>query len=147
VRALLPRPFFAGWEAVVAEAPAHPSGLRAAGKSLWTAVWSELPATFEFDGRELAILGSACVQADTIAALERAIRRDGVTIAGSKGQRRLHPAIVEARQGRLALARLLGELQIPDVDARPMSSASQRAAKAARSRWAPTAELREARRG
>lgn len=127
--------------------PTAPSGLRAAGKALWVAVWAELPDAMEFDAREAAILRAACRQADTIAALERAIQRDGVMVPGSRNQRRLHPAITEARQGRLALGRLLGELEIPDAEERPKSAATHRATKAATTRWDRQRALREARSG
>lgn len=131
----------------MADRPTPPRGLQAAGKSLWQAMWSELPDALEFDGREQTLLLAACRQADAVAALERAIQRDGAMVPGSRGQQRLHPAIVEARQGRLALDRLLGGLQIPDGDERPMSSAQHRAAQAARARWESARALREARDG
>ena len=69
-------------------------------------------------------------------ALTAAIKSDGVTVKGSTGQTRTHPAINEVRQHRLALGRLLGQLALPDLDGRAIPKPSSlRAAHAARSRW------------
>ena len=76
----------------------------------------------EVDERELAILTLACRQADTVASLEAAVKRDGVMIPGAKGQRRLNATVTELRNGRLALTKLLGELEgVEDRRARYLS--------------------------
>jgi phage terminase small subunit len=115
--------------------PKPPSGLAATGRALWLAVCEDAPAELEFDSRELAILEAACRQADAVAALERAIKRDGAMITGAAGQRRLNGAVTEARQGRIALTRLLGELRVPDEAEEPRTAASKRGAHAAKVRW------------
>jgi hypothetical protein len=56
-------------------------------------------------------------------------------VLGSAGQPVLHPAVVEARQARLAISRLLGTLSLPDEEAEPRTVAGLRAQRAARSRW------------
>jgi P27 family predicted phage terminase small subunit len=122
-----------------------PQGLRAAGKALWRAIHAGLPAECELDERELAILAAACRQADDVATLEEAVARDGVMIAGAQGQTRLNAAVTEARQGRVALARLLGELDLSDPDAEPRSARSRHAQKAARARWDARDQLAERR--
>jgi hypothetical protein len=78
-----------------------------------------------------------------VAALEAAVKRDGMTVLGSAGQSRLNPAVTELRQARLALARLLGELSLPDEEDKRRSAASRRGQRAVRSRW----DMQRARRG
>jgi P27 family predicted phage terminase small subunit len=112
-----------------------PSGLRPAGRALWRRIHTGLPAECELDDREVAILSAACRQADDVAALEAAIAEDGVVATGSRGQPRLNPLVTEARQGRLAVARLLGELDLSDPDAEPRTARSRRAKQAADARW------------
>ncbi len=88
-----------------------PTGLRAPGKKLWSAVTHE----FELAEHELAQLEEACRVRDTIARLRTALERDGTMIASSQGSR-LHPAIAEIRQQQLALARLLATLDVPGLE-------------------------------
>lgn len=113
-----------------------PSGLQATGRRLWSRVVGDLPDGFEFDARELATLELACRQADDVAALERAVKRSGRVVVGSKGQPRLAQAVAELRQGRLAVARLLGEVELPAEDGKALTASAQRARKAAHVRWA-----------
>lgn len=116
--------------------PKAPKGLGNSGRALWRSVVKAMPDGWELDERELVLLGVACRQRDDLAKLERAIKREGAMATGSKGQPVVHPAIPEARQARLAIGRLLGELSIPDETAeRPLTAASRRARKAAQARW------------
>ena len=115
--------------------PKPPAGLMAAGKALWRSILDDLPEAVEFDAREVALLAQAARQADDIAGLEEAIRRDGITVKGSTGQPRLNAALSELRQSRLALGRLLGALEFPTEDGKPESASSQRARRAAHTRW------------
>src|SRR4051794_5396169 len=94
--------------------PKPPTGLQPPGRSLWRAMHAALPQDVEYDERELAILAQACRQADAVASLDAVLKRDGLTVVGSQGQPRLHPAVTELRQGRIALARLLGDVELPD---------------------------------
>lgn len=123
-----------------------PDGLGNAGRALWRQVSAGLPDEWEFDERERAILFAACRQRDDVSRLESAIKADGVMSVGSQGQPVVNPAVVEARQGRLALGRLLGQLDLPDADEKPRSEASKRAQRAANVRWGLERE-KEARRG
>jgi len=115
--------------------PKYPTGLAAAGKRLWRNIVGDLAEGLELDARELALLEAACRQADAVAVLEQAVVRAGPMALGAAGQPRLHPAVAEIRQGRLALARLLGELDLAG-EAAPAAASSQRARKAANTRWA-----------
>ncbi|MEZ5116174.1 MAG: hypothetical protein R2737_07890 [Candidatus Nanopelagicales bacterium] len=116
--------------------PAPPKGLGDAGRSLWRSITTEVhDAGFELDGRECATLAAACRQADDIAALEAVIDRDGLVVLGAAGQPRLSAAVTEVRQGRLALAKMLGELALPDEDGVTRTQSQARAARAANARW------------
>lgn len=90
---------------------AAPRGLKAAGKKLWDVSTGE----FEWAEHELALLEEACRVRDRIVELDAAVKADGVMLPSSQGAR-LHPAIAEGRQQRLALARLLATLQIPGLE-------------------------------
>ncbi len=110
--------------------PRPSAGLGPAGRGLWRT----LTAGYVFGTAELPILAAAARQLDAVAALEAAAGSD-VLVEGSRGQTIVHPAIVEARLGRVAAARLLGSLAIPDDAGRPRTAASLRGQKAADSRW------------
>ncbi len=59
-----------------------------------------------------------------------------MTVAGSTGQTRTHPAINEVRSHRLALGRLLSQLALPNVDGVTIPKPSSLgAAHASRARW------------
>jgi uncharacterized protein with von Willebrand factor type A (vWA) domain len=121
-----------------------PEGLESAGRALWRAMHEDLGDDLEFDARERVVLRDACRQADVNAALARAIRRDGVVVEGSQGQPRLNAAVTELRQGRLAVARLLGDLDLSAGDEQPRTAASLRAQRAAQARWADREPRRRA---
>jgi phage terminase small subunit len=87
-----------------------PKGLAAPGRRLWRAVVAE----YELAEHEAAQLEEACRVRDRIAELRDLVARDGLMIDSSQG-RRLHPAIAEERQQRLALARLLATLGVPPL--------------------------------
>src|SRR4051794_41724388 len=53
---------------------------------------------------------------DECEALREAVAADGTTVQGSTGQTRVHPAIGELRQHRLALGKLLSQLALPDEE-------------------------------
>ena len=91
----------------------RPTDLGSAGKSLWHAVVS----TYDLAPHELEMLAQACRTSDVIAALDDAITEAVL----SSDDSRVVPAVVELRLQRLALARLITALRLPDVDsgARP----------------------------
>jgi hypothetical protein len=93
-----------------------------------------LPAGMELDERESALLDLAARQADDLARLEAEIER-GTTVPGSRGQPVLNPALAEARQGRLALGKLLAGLELANAAGKPRSEASVRTQRAAKARW------------
>jgi phage terminase small subunit len=121
--------------------PKPPAGLDAAGKKLWKSTQDDLAIGWELDARDLEILTDACHLQDTIAALEKSVKRDGETYSTEKGPR-LNPAVAELRYARSAKSRLLRDI---DMDERQtgVSGASQRAQNAANVRW----ELQRKKRG
>lgn len=127
--------------------PTPPKTLQTAGKRLWSAVWEDLPDGWVLDHREQAILALAARQADELALLEDAIDSDGVIAVGAAGQPRLAAAVTEARQARLAIGRLLGQIAMPDEDEQPLTQAGQRARHAANARWSRRAAVAERRAG
>lgn len=89
--------------------PRPPAGLKASGRRLWRAVTGE----YELEEHERALLIEMCRTADTLDALAAAVERDGLL---DEETGRLHPAAVEARQLRIAYARLSAALRLPAGD-------------------------------
>jgi hypothetical protein len=116
---------------VTSTAPRPPAGLGKAGK----AVWRGITSVYQLDPRETVTLAAACRAADDIAALEGALAEGELVVAGSAGQPVLNGLVAELRQGRLALARLLGRLDLPPVEAPQLTAAQERSRRAAVSRW------------
>jgi len=82
-----------------------------AGERLWRSVMDG----FELDEHELTLLRSACATADHVEALDALVRSEGAVIESPQG-RKAHPALVEVRQQRITLARLLAALRMPQGD-------------------------------
>jgi hypothetical protein len=76
-------------------------------------------------------LDVAARQAGDIDRLEADIRERGVRVAGRGGVEVLNQAIGEVRQSRVALARILGQIDVPES----VSSRTVHARKAAGARW------------
>jgi hypothetical protein len=94
------------------------------------ALRSSLPERLEWTERDVAVLELAERQAADIDRLENDIDASGVRVEGRGGQV-LNQAFAEVRQGRVALGRLLGLVDIPGEE----STGSQHARKAAQTRW------------
>ena len=99
-----------------------------AGRRLWDSVAGE----FELDQHETALLVEAVRTVDLLTMLDEAVRKDGALIDSPQGVK-AHPAAVEARQQRIALARLLAALRLPaggeddrQANARPQRRAGVR---------------------
>jgi P27 family predicted phage terminase small subunit len=114
-----------------------PDKLGRAGKALWRSILGDLDPGWELDARELHLLRRACRCADELDRLEKVVDKDGPTVAGSRGQVNVHPAIAEARQLRLVQLRLLSALELvdPQTAIRSATPAQARARKAAEARW------------
>ena len=75
----------------------------------------------------------ACRQADDVARCEDIIRRDGPEARGSMSQPIVSPFLLEARQGRAAVAKLLAAIDIPEAETeQPDDVLSRRAARASK---------------
>ena len=87
-----------------------PNGLKAPGRRLWKGVTEAL----ELDEHERALLIEACRTADQLDLLDEVVADEGVLVDG-----RAHPALVEARQQRITLTRLVAALRLPEDLERP----------------------------
>ena len=98
--------------------PRPPKGAGPAGKRLWRSVQAE----FELGEHERALLVAMCRQVDRLDELEALIAAEGLTVTGH-GTVKMHPAVVEARQTAIAVARIAACLRLPageeDGDAQP----------------------------
>lgn len=112
--------------------PKVPPGLAARGR----AFWRRTVASYVLSETEVELLGEVCRLLDECDALRSVVAADGVTVAGSAGQPRVHPALGELRQHRLAVGRLLAQLALPgDEEGTLDSPARARARRAAAARW------------
>jgi hypothetical protein len=84
------------------------------GLDLVEAIRTGLPPGVELDQREEALLDLAARQAADVAAAEADIAARGHLVEGSRGQKVVNPSVAEVRQSRLALGRLLGQLDLPE---------------------------------
>lgn len=86
--------------------PRMPRGLGARGRRLWR----EVTDAYELGQHEHALLTECCRTADQLDALAAVVTSAGVTLDDG----RPHPALVESRQQRLTLARLVASLRLPE---------------------------------
>ncbi len=88
--------------------PRRPTGLKGPGAAFWRSIVD----SFDLESHENALLVEACRTVDVLAALDAAVSRDGSVLDGEHGPR-VHPAVIEGRLQRVALARLLDALKLP----------------------------------
>ncbi|WP_225993956.1 hypothetical protein [Actinomadura rudentiformis] len=79
------------------------------GRRLWTSVLS----VFELDEHEMALFREMVRTVDLLDELDDQVRQDGLMVPGPGLTQRVHPAAVEARHARIALARLSASLRLP----------------------------------
>ena len=100
--------------------PAAPRGTGPAGRRLWRAVLAD----YELAEHELILLRQAVRVADLCEDLQRRVDDEGPLLGD-----RAHPALVELRQQRILLARLIVALRVPledeEHDARSTARRSQ----------------------
>jgi hypothetical protein len=87
--------------------PAVPKGTGPNGRRLWNAVMD----AYILEEHELALLRESVRTIDLLDKLDQVVRKDGLVVG--KGAARVHPALVEARQLKIALARLLAAMRLP----------------------------------
>lgn len=88
--------------------PKPPRGTKAGGKRLW----SSIVADYELEEHELALLREMVRTVDMLDDLAAIVAESGPVVTGAAGDK-MHPALVEARQLRIALARLSAALRLP----------------------------------
>jgi hypothetical protein len=108
---------------------------KATAVSLVVEIRAGLPTSHEWTERDRALLDLAARQAADIDRLEADIADQGVRVQG-RGASVLNQSICEVRQGRVALARILGQVDVPDAP----TTRSLHARKAAVARWQPQQE-------
>ncbi|WP_336922375.1 P27 family phage terminase small subunit [Aquipuribacter sp. SD81] len=108
-----------------------PAALGARGRRFWATTLG----TFDLSDAEAELLAECCRLLDEIDALRRSVEQDGTTVRGSTGQPRVHPALAEVRQHRLALGRLLSQLDLPDEDGGVVSPMRARSRRGHAARW------------
>jgi phage terminase small subunit len=115
-----------------AKVPRAPAGLSARARRFWREWLDQI----EPDGpHDVELLAEAARTMSLIDALEQQVKADGLMVAGSRGQRRLHPAVPELTKARALLDRLLSRMTPrPDV---PESPTTIKARRAALTRWHP----------
>lgn len=101
-----------------------PAGLKRSGRALWRAVLDE----FDLDEHEQQVLLQACRTTDLLDQLQAVLDCDGPMAESSQGQR-VHPAAVELRQQRIALARLFAALDLPHGEEEASGRTQRRAAR------------------
>jgi hypothetical protein len=112
--------------------PSVPINLGTKSKRLWSDVMGKYELRFD----ERRLLEDACREIDIIERLEVEFRGADTMVKGSMGQLVASPLLQELRQHRAVVARLLGQLKLPDEDAeRAPESASDKARRAANTRW------------
>lgn len=123
--------------------PSPPADLAERGKKFWRSVWKD----YDLNVDEIEVLAEACRTLDECDRLRERVDADGDMVAGSTGQLRLHPALVELRLARAGLGKLLAQLGLPDLETgdAPQSAAQRRASKAAEARWQAKREEQERR--
>ena len=116
----------------MSKALAAPAELKARGRRYWRVTM----AAFELSGTEVELLRKCCRLLDEVEALHGAITVRGLSVPGSNGQPRVHPALGELRQHRLALGRLLAQLALPEEQGALPTPTQVKTRLASRARWA-----------
>lgn len=89
--------------------PDPPAGTGPSGLALW----QEVLGRYELEQHEQALLVEMVRTVDTLDRLAAVVKRDGVMVRVMPAGEKVHPALIEARQLRLALARLSASLRLP----------------------------------
>jgi hypothetical protein len=108
-----------------------PTGLGTKAKR----IWADITGSYELRSDERRILEDACREVDLVERLEREFRDSPTMVKGSMGQLVASPILQELRQHRALVAALLAKLKLPDEDDRGAESASDKARRAANTRW------------
>src|SRR5262249_55561315 len=101
---------------IVGDSPPPPPAHLSASAEEWRRPTVE---TYVLHEHHLGILGLACEAWDRAQEAREILAQEGLTVAGREGGIRPHPAVAIERDSRLAVARLVREL---DLDTEPPAS-------------------------
>lgn len=105
--------------------PRAPANLGTSGRRLWAAVVGE----FELMPHELPLLREVVRTVDLLDELAARVAEDGELVDTEQGPK-VHPAVVEQRQQRTVLGRLLVTLRLPEdwaeLESRPQRRGAAR---------------------
>lgn len=87
-------------------------GLGDAGRRLY----EDVIGKYDLEEHELALLLEACRTVDMCERLQVIIDESGVMTVTGQGLPKVNPAVVELRYQRIALARIISALRLPDED-------------------------------
>lgn len=90
----------------------RPSDIEGPGITLWNSITKD----FDLEPYEYHLLADACRIRTAIDTLDAQVEKDGLMLWSAQGTR-VHPAVAEARQQRIALARFLKTLDLPPASA------------------------------
>ena len=88
-------------------------------------LWRDVLGKYELEQHELALLRETVRVVDLLDKLQGITAREGLMVKGPHGSKP-HPAVVEARQARIALARLTAALRLPAGDEEENPAAGRR---------------------
>ncbi|HWK92624.1 MAG TPA: hypothetical protein VNR17_10240 [Luteimicrobium sp.] len=108
-----------------------PRGLGKSGRQLWRSVLT----AYELRPDELVLLENAAKTADFVAQLDEALKGAPLVVKGSMGQERENPLLSERRQQSAHLARLIGQLKLPDIEPQSEYGSTNPHRRAAAARW------------
>jgi phage terminase small subunit len=97
--------------------PRPPAGLGAAAKRWWTSIVDLYDV--ESDPATLRLLADAAMTIDLLERLHAEIGRGGILVESRLGEQKLNPLIVEQRQQRGELRRILAQLGLEDGEPAP----------------------------
>lgn len=84
-------------------------------------MWRSVLGEFELAEHERLLLDQACRVADICGQLQALVTEDGPLVESRLGESRANPALVELRQQRQLLARLIVALRVPIGDQEEVS--------------------------
>ena len=103
--------------------PRPPKGAGPSGRRVWRAVLGE----FELEEHERALVTVLVRQVDRLDELEALIAAEGLMVSGH-GTCKMHPAVIEARQSAIAVARIAAALRLPAGEQQDGAEPGQRRA-------------------
>jgi hypothetical protein len=90
--------------------PRPPVGIGKRGRELWVSIMGR----YRMRPDQVELVVELVCAVDEIERLRRAVRKDGMIVAGAAGQLRPHPGLAQITARRATVARLSAQLRIPD---------------------------------